>query len=172
VTASEQFAGGYDRRPLNRIRNGIIAAIVLIAVALLAFSCVSGSSGAADPRAYIQQNYQRETVLDESSVDAYIADGTPEQVADEISEVAQPVDRRTATDTATGSSATGLFLQYPDYLVGLFPYEDNKTRVMLSDDYESGYRHYNGYVGPLWVSRPNYSGGGSDYRGGGGGSGK
>jgi hypothetical protein len=172
MMASQHSAGGYDRRPLNRIRNGIIAVIVLIAVALLAFSCVSGTSGATDARAYIQQSYNRESSLDESSVDAYVADGTPEQVADEISAVAQPVDRRTATDTTTGSSASGLFLQYPDYLVGLFPYEGNKTRVMLSDDYESGYRHYSGYVGPLWVSRPNYSGGGSDYRGGGGGSGK
>jgi hypothetical protein len=170
--ASAPFAGGYDRRPLNRIRNGIIAAIVLVAVALLAFSCVSGSSGSTNAKAYIQQNYQREAGLDESSVDAYVADGTPEQVADEISEIQQPVDRRTATDTATATSGTGLFLQYPDYLVGLFPYQDNKTRVMVSDDYESGYRHYSGFVGPLWVSRPNFSGGGSDYRGGGGGSGK
>jgi hypothetical protein len=165
-------AGSYDRRPLNRIRNGIIAAIVLIAVALLAFSCVSGSTSSTSARNYIQQNYQRTANLDESSVDAYIADGTPEQVAGEISGAQKPTDQRESTQTVAGVTATGLFMQYPDYLVGLFPYEDNKTRVMLSDDYESGYRHYGGFVGGFWVSRPNYSGGGSDYRGGGGGSGK
>jgi hypothetical protein len=159
----EHDAGNYDRRPLNRVRNGIIAAIVLIAVALLAFSCVSGATSGNSAR-----NYN----LDEGSVDAYIADGTPEKVAGQISKAQKPTDQRQATQTVAGVTSSGLFMQYPDYLVGLFPYQGNKTRVMLSDDYETGYRHYGGFIGGFWVSRPGFSGGGSDYRGGGGGSGK
>ncbi|MCK0516502.1 DUF4247 domain-containing protein [Williamsia sp. DF01-3] len=165
-------AGGYNRKPLNRIRNGIIAAIILVAVALLAFSCVSGGVASTSARSYIQQNYDRTPNLDEGSVDAYIADGTPEQVAGQIRGAQRPADQRQATQTVAGVPTSGLFMQYPDYLVGLFPYENNNTRVMLSDDYESGYRHYGGFIGGFWVSRPNFSGGGSDYRGGGGGSGK
>ena len=52
----------------------------------------------------------------------------------------------------------GTFLQYPDYVIGLFDYRTDQTRVMVSKDYTTGYTHYHNYVGGHWVPTPAYSG--------------
>ncbi|MFW0789283.1 DUF4247 domain-containing protein [Gordonia sp. CPCC 205333] len=156
------------RRKLFIVRNIIVGVIVVIAGLLMIGSCGSGSTSA---RNYISGNYQRDASLDESNQTAYIADGTPDSVASAISNAERPTDSR-AGATTTGNLAGTRFLQYPDYLVALFPYAAGKSKVMLSKDYTSGYHHYHNYVGGYWVPTPHYSGTGSGNRGGGSGSGK
>ncbi|MGV9826916.1 DUF4247 domain-containing protein [Gordonia sp. NPDC003429] len=161
-------------RGLRRTRNILIAVIVVVATLAIVGSCgVNAIRGGADgdARAYVTSHYQRDTALDESDVDAYIADGSPSVVATQISSVAQPTDQR-AGDNAAGNEAGTEFLQYPGYLIGLFPYAADKTRVMVSRDYTSGYNHYHHYVGGFWVPTPDFSGSGSSNRGGGSGTGK
>lgn len=162
------------RRRLNRIRNIIIGVIVVITIFALLGACGAralrggGLSGSA--RDYISQNYERNTTLDDGDVDAYVADGTPAEVAEDIRDAERPTDQRAGT-SGTGNVAGTQFLQYPDYLVALFPYAANQTRVMLSRDYRSGYNRYHNYVGAFWVPTPGYSGSGSSNRGGGSGGG-
>ncbi|NDZ95063.1 DUF4247 domain-containing protein [Streptomyces sp. SID6673] len=164
------------RRGLRRTRNLAVAAIVLIAVLAIVGSCsvkaFRGLAGDdANARSYITSHYQRDTSLDEGDVDAYVADGTPDTVAAELSDVERPNDQRSG-DTANPSNVAGSqFLQYPDYLIGLFPLAANTTRVMLSRDYRSGYNHYLPFIGAFWVPTPNFGGSGSGYRGGGSGGG-
>ncbi|GAB17560.1 hypothetical protein GOEFS_035_00920 [Gordonia effusa NBRC 100432] len=156
------------RRKLFIVRNIIVGVIVLIAGLLVIGSCGSGSTSA---RNYISGHYQRDASLDEANQTAYIADGTPDSVASAISNAERPTDNRSGATTAGNISGTR-FLQYPDYLVALFPYAAGKSKVMLSKDYTSGYHHYHNYVGGYWVPTPHYSGSGSGNRGGGSGSGK
>ncbi|WP_238421815.1 DUF4247 domain-containing protein [Gordonia sp. 'Campus'] len=162
------------RRRLNKIRNIIIGVIVVITIFALVGACgaraLGGGGIGGSARSYISQNYERDTALDEGDVDAYIADGNPSQVAAEIRDAERPTDQRGGAAGA-GNVSGSQFLQYPDYLVGLFPYGADKTRVMLSRDYRSGYNHYHSYVGVFWVPTPRYAGGGSGYRGGGSGGG-
>ncbi|MBD0861601.1 DUF4247 domain-containing protein [Gordonia sp. zg691] len=162
------------RRRLNRIRNIIIGVIVVVTIFALLGACgtraLRGDGLGGSARDHITQNYQRETALDDGDVDAYIADGTPAEVADELRDAERPADQRGGAAGA-GNVAGTQFLQYPDYLVGLFPYAAGQTRVMLSRDYRSGYNHYHSYVGAFWVPTPRYSGSGSGNRGGGSGGG-
>ncbi|MCZ4534090.1 DUF4247 domain-containing protein [Gordonia terrae] len=162
------------RRRLNKTRNIIIGVIVVLTVFALIGACTArvarGGGIGGSARDYITQNYERDTSLDEGDVDAYVADGTPEQVAAEIRDAERPSDQRSGA-TGTGNIAGTQFLQYPDYLVGLFPLAAGATRVMLSRDYRSGYHHYHPYVGAFWVPTPRYAGSGSGNRGGGSGGG-
>ncbi|GAB88981.1 DUF4247 domain-containing protein [Gordonia rhizosphera] len=164
------------RRGLRRTRNIIIGVIVVIALLAIVGSCsvtaIRGMTGDnANARNYITSHYQRDPSLDDGDVDAYVAQGTPTTVAAELSDVQRPTDQRSG-DTSNPQNAAGTqFLQYPDYLVGLFPLTAATTQVMLSRDYESGYRHYRPYVGGFWVPTPSYGGSGSSYRGGGSGGG-
>ncbi|KAF0971086.1 MULTISPECIES: DUF4247 domain-containing protein [Gordonia] len=162
------------RRRLNRIRNIIIGVIVVITIFALVGACgaraLRGGGLGGSARDHIAQNYERNTGLDEGDVDAYVAEGTPAEVADEIRDAERPTDQR-AGASGTGNVAGTQFLQYPDYLVALFPYAANQTRVMLSRDYRSGYNRYHNYVGAFWVPTPGYSGSGSSNRGGGSGGG-
>ena len=97
----------------------------------------------------------------------------PATVAAQIRNAEKPIDQRTATPaTLTTGGQSGTFLQYPDYVIGLFDYGTDQTRVMVSKDYTTGYTHYHNYVGRHWVPTPAYSGSGSSNRGGGSGSGK
>lgn len=157
-------------RRLRLIRNILIGVIVIAALAAMIGSCTSGV-GRGDARSYVQANYQREPSLDESNVDAYVASGSPTTVADQISDAQRPNDVREGDSRTAGNVAGTRFLQYPDYLIALFPYGTNQTRVMVSRDYRSGYNHYLPYVGAFWVPTPNYSGSGSGNRGGGSGGG-
>ncbi|GAA1482239.1 hypothetical protein GCM10009624_26790 [Gordonia sinesedis] len=157
-------------RRLRLVRNIIIAVIAVIAVFALIASCAT-SAGSGDARRYVQSTYQRDASLDESNVTAYVAKGSPTTVADQIANVERPNDIRDGDTSAAGNVAGTRFLQYPDYLIALFPYGFNQTRVMVSRDYRSGYNHYIGYVGPFWVPTPGYSGSGSGNRGGGSGGG-
>lgn len=161
-------------RSMRRVRNFIIAVIVLAALIALGscgLSALRGSSG-GDARAYVKSHYQRDSSLDESDVDAYVADGDPSTVSAQLTSAQSPTDQR-AGDTSGAGNVTGTqFLQYPDYLIGLFPYAAGKTKVMVSRDYRSGYNHYHSYVGGFWVPTPDYSGSGSSNRGGGSGTGK
>ncbi|MET9201509.1 DUF4247 domain-containing protein [Gordonia sp. NPDC003585] len=154
-------------RSLRRTRNIIIAVIAGVAILILIGSCGYNAFKQNNARQYVTSNYQRDASLDESGVQAYIADGTPSKVADEISDAENPNDRREGDAAAAGAVAGSLFMQYPDYLIGLFPYGNDKTRVMVSRDYRSGYNHYHNYVGGYWVPTPNFGGNGSDNRGGG-----
>lgn len=118
-----------------------------------------------------QPTYTRDASLDEVDLVAYVADGSPTAVASEIAAAQPPTDLRSGAQQA-GNVAGAMFLQYPAYLVGVFPYGTNQSRVMVSKDYRSGYNRYHNYVGGFWVPTPGYSGPGDDYRGGGSGSGK
>ncbi|WP_055475717.1 DUF4247 domain-containing protein [Gordonia sp. HS-NH1] len=162
------------RRRLNKIRNIIIGVIVVLTVFALIGACTArvarGGGIGGSARDYISQNYERDTSLDEGDVDAYVADGTPAEVAADIRDAERPSDQRTGA-TGAGNISGTQFLQYPDYLVGLFPLAAGTTRVMLSRDYRSGYNHYHPYVGAFWVPTPRYAGSGSGNRGGGSGGG-
>ena len=118
-----------------------------------------------------QPTYTRDASLDEVDLVAYVADGNPTAVANDIAASQPPTDLRNGAQQA-GNITGALFLQYPAYLVGVFPYGTNQSRVMVSKDYRSGYNRYHSYVGGFWVPTPGYSGPGDDYRGGGSGSGK
>ncbi|WP_132991944.1 DUF4247 domain-containing protein [Gordonia zhaorongruii] len=155
-------------RRWRTVRTVAIVVAIVIAVFALAVTC---SSGNGDARNYVTSNYQRDASLDEGSVKAYVADGNPTKVADELSDEESPADRREGA-SGTGNVEGSRFLQYPDYLIALFPHAGDKTRVMLSTDYRSGYHHYHSYVGAFWVPTPAFSGSGSGYRGGGSGAGK
>jgi len=115
--------------------------------------------------------YTRDTSLDEVDLVAYVSDGSPTAVANEIAASKAPTDLRSGAQQA-GNVAGAMFLQYPAYLVGVFPYGTNRSRVMVSKNYRSGFNHYRSYVGGFWVPTPGYSGPGDSYRGGGSGSGK
>jgi len=158
---------GDPRDRLNRIRNIIIGLIIVVAALAMVATCTAdvARSGA---RNYVTSKYTRTTSLDEGNVKAYIADKPPSTVVTQLRKAEKPTDQR----TATSGGQSGTFLQYPDYLIGLFPYQSTKTRVMVSKDYSSGYTHYHSYVGHYWVPTPAYSGSGSGNRGGGSGSGK
>lgn len=158
---------GDPRDRLNRIRNIIIGVIVVVAALAMMATCTADVTG-RDARNYVTSKYARAAALDEGTVKAYIADKTPSAVVAQLRKAEKPTDQR----TATSGGQSGTFLQYPDYLIGLFPYQSTKTRVMVSKDYSSGYTHYHGYVGHYWVPTPAYSGSGSGNRGGGSGSGK
>ncbi|GAB38723.1 MULTISPECIES: DUF4247 domain-containing protein [Gordonia] len=161
-------------RRLRFARNFIIALIVLVAAVVLGSYAVSALRGAAtgDARAYVTSHYQRDSSLDESDVDAYVADGDPSTVAAQLTSAQNPTDQRAGDSASAGNVADTQFLQYPGYLIGLFPYATNKTKVMVSRDYRSGYNHYHSYVGGYWVPTPDFSGSGSSNRGGGSGTGK
>nr|WP_245555785.1 DUF4247 domain-containing protein [Gordonia soli] len=150
---------------------GVIAAVAVLALVGTCSVKAFGGGNGTSVRNYISSNYQRDTGLDEGDVDAYVADGSPASVASTLAGVESPTDRRNGDSRQAGNVAGTQFLQYPDYLVALFPYAANKTRVMLSRDYRSGYNHYHSYVGGFWVPTPSYSGSGSGYRGGGSGGG-
>ncbi|MYR07068.1 DUF4247 domain-containing protein [Gordonia sp. SID5947] len=165
--------GDDPRRGLHRTRNIVIAVIVIVALFAVVATCSVRTvrNGGGDVRNYITSHYQRDEAHDEGDVDAYIADGTPTTVAAELSDVRRPTDQRSG-DTSNPDNVDGSqFLQYPDYLIGLFPLAAAQTRVMLSRDYRSGYHHYHSYVGGFWVPTPNFGGSGSGYRGGGSGGG-
>lgn len=157
------------RRKLFIVRNIIVGVIVVVAGLAVFASCGSGVTSSA--RNYISGHYQRTGSLDELNQTAYVADGTPDQVAAQITTAERPNDSR-AGATGLGNVEGTRFLQYPDYLVALFPYGAAKSKVMVSKDYTSGYHHYHNYVGGYWVPTPHYSGSGSGNRGGGSGSGK
>ena len=161
-------------RRLRRIRNTIIALIVIVALIALGSCAVSAfrGSGGGDARAYVTSHYQRDSSLDESDVDAYIADGDPSTVSAQLASAQNPTDQRAGDTAGAGNVAGTQFLQYPGYLIGLFPYAADKTKVMVSRDYRSGYNHYHSYVGGYWVPTPDFSGSGSSNRGGGSGTGK
>ncbi|GAC80513.1 protein of unknown function [Gordonia malaquae] len=156
------------RKDLFLIRNILVGVIIVIAAIAIIVTWASRPSSAKE---HITREYQRTTALDESGESAYVADGTPSSVAAAISDVEEPVDELDGAG-ADGTLDGSHFMQYPDYLIALFPYQSGKTKVMVSRDYTSGYNHYHHYVGSHWVSTPRYSGSGSDYRGGGSGSGK
>ncbi|EON32551.1 hypothetical protein GTC6_12171 [Gordonia terrae C-6] len=162
------------RRRLTKIRNIIIGVIIVLTVFALIGACTArvarGGGIGGSARDYISQNYERDTSLDEGDVDAYVANGTPAEVAADIRDAERPSDQRTGA-TGAGNISGTQFLQYPDYLVGLFPLAAGTTRVMLSRDYRSGYNHYHPYVGAFWVPTPRYAGSGSGNRGGGSGGG-
>jgi hypothetical protein len=164
------------RRALHRTRNiiiGVIAVVALLAIvgscSVKAFRGMSGDGSSA--RNYITSHYQRDTGSDEGDVDAYVAQGSPSEVAAQLSDVERPTDQRDGDTSNSANVAGSHFLQYPDYLIGLFPLAAGATKVMLSRDYQSGYRHYHPYVGGFWVPTPAYGGSGSNYRGGGSGGG-
>lgn len=161
-------------RGLRRTRNIIIAVIAGVAALFLIGSCgystIKGFIGSS-ARDYVTSNYQRQSSLDEGDVQAYVADGTPSEVAAQISDAEDPTDQRAGDAGGAGNQAGTQFLQYPNYLIGMFPYGTDKTRVMVSRDYRSGYNHYHNYVGGYWVPTPNFGGSGSDNRGGGSGGG-
>ncbi|GED97244.1 DUF4247 domain-containing protein [Gordonia crocea] len=157
---------------LRRARNWIIGIICVLTVGALATTCaIDGGFRGRDARAYVQKTYQRNAALDEGNVVAYVANADPKSVSDAITTEERPTDRRTGA-TQVGNIAGSTFLQYPDYLIGVFPYGADKSRVMVSKDYRTGYNHYHSYVGSYWVPTPHYSGRGNSYRGGGSGAGK
>ncbi|MCM3895207.1 DUF4247 domain-containing protein [Gordonia sputi] len=161
-------------RGLRRQRNliiGVIALIAVIALVTLAASMLDDSGG-GDARAYVTSHYQRDNSLDESDVNAYVADGDPSTVAVQLASAQNPTDQRAGDSANADNVADTQFLQYPGYLIGLFPYATGKTKVMVSRDYRSGYNHYHSYVGGYWVPTPDFSGSGSSNRGGGSGTGK
>lgn len=155
------------RQRLNRIRNILIGVIIVVAALAMVATCTAdvARSGA---RNYVTSHYSRDAALDEGTVKAYVANGSPSAVTAQIRKAEKPRDQR----TSASGGATGTFLQYSDYLIGLFPHGTGKTRVMVSKDYSTGYTHYHNYVGGYWVPTPAYSGSGSSHRGGGSGSGK
>lgn len=132
----------------------------------------TGLLGALNARDYIDARFVRNETLDEAaSISGYVADGDVDTVAQEISEAERPTDARPGA-TSYGNVEGARFLQYPLYIVGLFPYGVGKTRVMVSKDYRTGLDHYHSYIGTYWVPTPHYSGPGDSYRGGGSGGGK
>lgn len=161
------------RRGLNRVRNIIIGIIALVALLGIIGSCSVKAFGGdgSSARKYISANYQRNASLDESNVTAYVADKPVGSVESKLVDVERPNDRRSGDSRGVGNVSGSRFLQYRDYMVALFPLAGNKTRVMVSKDYQSGYHHYHSYVGGFWVPIPSYGGGGSNYRGGGSGGG-
>lgn len=178
VTGTAGFddaATPYDRSGLNRIRNVVIAAIVLIAVILLVVT-FTRSGGSSSARGYIEKNYARTNSADVRGNKAYAAAIAPAAVASAVSRAQRPTDTRTASATSSTPGATsgeGRFLQYRDYIVAIFPDgSSNRSRITVSDDYRSGYSYYGGYIGRYWTPRPASGGSGSDFRGGGSGTGK
>ncbi|MFT3899453.1 MAG: DUF4247 domain-containing protein [Gordonia sp. (in: high G+C Gram-positive bacteria)] len=165
---------GPDRDPrerLRRIRNALILGICVVAVGAMIVTCAADGALGGGARKYIEQTYQRTPSLDEGTVAAYLAAGSITTVAAAIAGAEKPTDNR-AGGYGVGNTTPSRFLQYPDYLVGLFPHAGDQTRVMVSKDYQSGYNHYHSYVGGYWVPMPRYSGGGNRWRGGGSGFGK
>lgn len=62
-----------------------------------------------------------------SSVQAYIADGTPSKVAERDQRRREPQQTGARVmPAAAGAVAGSLLMQYPDYLIGLFPYGNDK----------------------------------------------
>lgn len=170
-TAGFDDAAPYDRSGLNRVRNVVIAGIVLIAVILLVVT-FTRSGGSSSARGYIEKNYPRANSSDVRGNKAYVAAIAPAAVASAVSRAQRPTDSRTATDIS--GQGQGRFLQYRDYIVAIFP-DDNspdRSRITVSDDYRSGYSYYGGYIGRYWTPRPASGGSGSDFRGGGSGTGK
>ena len=96
------------RRRLNKTRNIIIGVIVVLTIFALIGACTArvarGGGIGGSARDYITQNYERDTSLDEGDVDAYVADGTPEQVAAEIRDAERPSDQRSG---AAGAGRAG-----------------------------------------------------------------
>lgn len=148
----------------GRWRTIVLVIVGIIAIGLLARAC--GSSG-ENPTAYVKATYERTESLDEDGIAAYVArDKTPQQVASDISANAEPTDRR----TSNAGGEEGVFLQYRNHIVAIFPYQGG-SRIMLGE-YRRAHSHWFVYVGSWWGSSPGYGGGGSGTRGGGGGSGK
>lgn len=169
--------GSYDRRRLNRVRNLVIAVIVLIAVILLIVTFTRPAGASSSARGYIERTYSRVPSADVSRIRAYDAAVSPSAAQSAISKAQRPTDTRIASASSGLSAAgqqIGRFLQYRDYIVAIFPVagSSNRSRVTVSDDYRSGYGYYGGYIGRYWTPRPATGGTGSDFRGGGSGAGK
>ncbi|WP_415045591.1 DUF4247 domain-containing protein [Gordonia sp. (in: high G+C Gram-positive bacteria)] len=121
-------------RNLRRLRNVLLAVIGVLTLLALVGSCAvdvarSGLLGQS-AKSYIEANYQRSPGLDEPSVRAYVADESVWAVAAAITGAEEPIDARSG-DTQAGNIVGTRFLQYSDYLVGLFPNGPTGTRVML-----------------------------------------
>jgi hypothetical protein len=167
--------GAYDRTRLNRVRNLIIAVIVLIAVILLIVTFTRPAGASTSARGHIEKTYTRVPSGDIRGNKAYTADIAPAAVVSAVAAAQRPTDTRTARYDFQGisSSDEGRFLQYPDYIVAVFPNgSPNRSRITVSDDYRSGYAFYGAYIGRYWTPRPATAGTGSDFRGGGSGTGK
>ncbi len=169
-TAGFDDASPYDRSGIDRVRNIIIIVIALIAVILLVLTFTRSGGSSSSAKGYIEKNYQRTSSADVRGNRAYDAALAPAAVASAVSKAQRPTDTRTSTGT---SGDEGRFLQYRDYIVAIFANgSSNRSRITVSDDYRSGYTYYGGYIGRYWTPRPASGGSGSDFRGGGSGTGK
>ena len=167
--------GSYDRRKLNRVRNFIIAVIAPVAIILLIVTFVRPAGASTSARGYIEKSYTRLPSGDIRGNTAYSADIAPAAVVSAVAAAQRPTDTRSARYDYQGisSSDEGRFLQYPDYIVAVFPNgSPNRSRITVSDDYRSGYAFYGAYIGRYWTPRPASAGTGSGFRGGGSGAGK
>ncbi|WP_052852337.1 DUF4247 domain-containing protein [Streptomyces avicenniae] len=144
----------------GRRRSGIRTAAGLLTGALLVTAC--GGGGDPDvPDAWIRDTYERDTTP--GGGDYLDRQDTPAQVADEIER------ERGAMDRVTSESM--VFLRYDDDIVAISPRTDVPGGSSIDvDDYESGRSRYSSHVGHYWPASQGRSG--SDFRGGGPGSGK
>ncbi|MFR9723176.1 DUF4247 domain-containing protein [Streptomyces sp. MS19] len=141
-------------------RTRVRAAAALLAGALLATGC-GGDSDPDLPMSWIKDHYPEDP---DRSPDYYIDErDTPSIVADEIE------GERAAMDRLVSDSM--VFLRYDNHLVAIEPRTapDHGSRIDV-DTYASGRSRYSSYVGSHWPAAQSRSG--SDFRGGGPGSGK
>ncbi|WP_030172876.1 DUF4247 domain-containing protein [Spirillospora albida] len=135
---------------------GICAAVI---VAIVAIAVLKDDS----PENWIGKKYKK------VSAGTYHSGKAPKAVAAEIGRKHKPID----TVDSLGRSGGGLFLRYPDLVVGVLP-DGTGSRITV-DDPDSGYRRYHSHVGVLWIAPGSHgwtSGGAASFRGGGPGSGK
>lgn len=102
---------------------------------------------------------------------AYHSPKAPYAVASEIGRKFKPIDR--VDDMAAMGAAGGIFMRYPNLVVGVLP--DGAGSRITVDNPRSGYGRYYSHVGGRWSSPGSHgwnSRGAASFRGGGPGSGK
>lgn len=138
-------------------KSWVIAAVCAILTVALS-GCGSDDDDGSGARSYITSHYTRAANLDEANDGrAYTANNPPGAVADEITQAALPLDRR--------SSGPMTFLQYRDDIIAISP--NGSGAKVLVDDYRNGYRRHHSYVSVFGWPSDN-----SGFRGGGSGDGK
>jgi hypothetical protein len=140
---------------VNRWHRGAVA---LAAGALLAAGC-GGEPDDDAPRGWIADHYERASDGSGAYLDSRNA---PNLVADAITGERAAQDRIDYDDR--------VFLHYDDDMVAVIRRTDAAGSRIEIADYATGYRQWNSYVGSHWPS--SQGNGGSDFRGGGPGSGK
>ncbi|WP_230421085.1 DUF4247 domain-containing protein [Actinomadura soli] len=141
----------------HRMIGGACAALVTV-LAL-------GGCGSTSKESWIGDKYKK------MGAGTYRSPKAPPAVATEINKKFRSIDR--VDDLATMGAAGGIFLRYPQLVVGVLP-NGTGSRITV-DKPRSGYNRYYSHVSGRWASPGSHgwtSAGVASFRGGGPGSGK